>query len=167
MAMKRELEQVYSSFSHALGLYVNCTESDGVLSKVSLTSRPLSAESHSSGSSAIVDFLDRGRDTLTDLPVTMTGTPFQKLVWRRLRTVRPGNVVTYGDLARMAGAKGAARAVGGAVARNNLLIVVPCHRVVSVSGIGGFSAFGGMRTKLKLLELEKRYFGSNQNPDWR
>ncbi len=63
-----------------------------------------------------------------------------------------GQVITYGDLARQIGNPGAARAVGGALNRNPLPLVVPCHRVVSKGGIGGFALGGDI--KRTLLQLE-------------
>jgi methylated-DNA-[protein]-cysteine S-methyltransferase len=66
-----------------------------------------------------------------------------------------GETVTYAELGRRAGHPRAARAVGGAVARNPLPIVVPCHRVVAAGGgAGGFSAPGGVATKARLLAAE-------------
>lgn len=72
-----------------------------------------------------------------------------------LRRVERGSVVTYGDLAMRVGRPGAARAVGGAMARNPWPIVVPCHRVLAKGGEpGGFSAPGGLSTKRRLLAME-------------
>jgi methylated-DNA-[protein]-cysteine S-methyltransferase len=80
---------------------------------------------------------------------------FRRHVYEALREVPRGRVVDYGELASAAGAAGAARAVGQAMARNPLPLFVPCHRVVAASGhIGGFSAPGGTTTKRRLLELE-------------
>lgn len=89
-----------------------------------------------------------------DIPVRWTrGTEFQQRVWKTLRRVRRGNLVTYGELANLAGSSKAARAVGSAMARNPLVLVVPCHRVVAYGGnIGGFSA--GLDAKRYWLRLE-------------
>ncbi len=81
-------------------------------------------------------------------------TPFASRVYTRLREVPFGHVTSYGELAARAGAKGAARAVGGALHRNPWLLVVPCHRVVGRGNIGGFSGLGGRSTKRRLLALE-------------
>jgi len=82
-------------------------------------------------------------------------TTFRKAVYAALRRTRLGRVTTYGDLARRAGSPGAARAVGTALARNPLPLVIPCHRVLgSDGGLHGFSAPGGLETKRRLLELE-------------
>ncbi|HXJ32893.1 MAG TPA: methylated-DNA--[protein]-cysteine S-methyltransferase [Candidatus Eisenbacteria bacterium] len=83
-------------------------------------------------------------------------TPFTARVYQALRRVPAGETVSYGDLARKVGAPGAARAIGRAMATNPFPIVVPCHRVLAAGGkAGGFSAFGGLVTKDRLLSIEK------------
>ena len=87
------------------------------------------------------------------VPVRWTrGTDFQLRVWKTLRGVRRGQVVSYGDLAVMADSPRACRAVGSAMARNYLVLCVPCHRVVARDGMGGFS--GGLNVKRHWLHLE-------------
>lgn len=82
-------------------------------------------------------------------------TPFQRAVYEALRTTKPGETLSYGELAARAGRPGAARAVGRAMATNPLPIVVPCHRVLGAGGaIGGFSSPGGTHTKAQLLARE-------------
>ena len=90
-----------------------------------------------------------------DLPIAPEGTEFMKKVWRVLRRIPYGEVLTYGEVAEEAGSPRSARAVGGAVGRNPLLLIVPCHRVVARDGLGGFSSEGGLDLKRKLLEIEK------------
>jgi methylated-DNA-[protein]-cysteine S-methyltransferase len=81
--------------------------------------------------------------------------PFHRRVYDAARSIPRGSTMTYGALAARAGAAGAARAVGQALARNPFAIIVPCHRVVAAGGrIGGFSANGGIATKLRLLAIE-------------
>ena len=89
--------------------------------------------------------------TPLDLPLTLEGTPFQQRVWRTLQAIPPGRVRSYGDIARELGS--GARAVGNACRRNPIPLVVPCHRVVSASGIGGFSGAtqGGWLEKKRWL----------------
>ncbi len=83
--------------------------------------------------------------------------PFFREVYLRLARVRPGDTTTYGRLAAEAGKPRAMRAVGMAMARNPLPLVIPCHRVLqSGGGLGGFSASGGIRLKVRLLDLERR-----------
>ena len=88
-----------------------------------------------------------------DLPLEFDGTPFQKTVWRALTKIPYGETRTYGDIAGDIGNPGAVRAVGGANGRNNLPIIVPCHRVVAAGGkLGGFSS--GIELKKSLLQHE-------------
>jgi len=81
--------------------------------------------------------------------------PFQRRVYEVARTIPPGSTLTYGEIAGRLGEPGAARDVGSALAQNPFPIVVPCHRVLAANGkLGGFSAHGGVRTKLRLLGIE-------------
>jgi methylated-DNA-[protein]-cysteine S-methyltransferase len=81
--------------------------------------------------------------------------PFHRRVYEAARRIPPGATLSYGEIAARAGASGAARAVGQALGHNPFPIVVPCHRVVAAGGkIGGFSAHGGVATKLRLLAAE-------------
>jgi methylated-DNA-[protein]-cysteine S-methyltransferase len=93
---------------------------------------------------------------LSSIPLDMDLVPaFHRRVYEAARSIPRGATMTYGALAAQAGAAGSARAVGQALARNPFAIIVPCHRVVAVSGrIGGFSANGGTTTKLRLLAIE-------------
>ena len=84
-------------------------------------------------------------------PLDPHGTPFQRRVWQELLKIPYGSTVTYGELARRVGCR-SAQAVGQAVARNPIAIVIPCHRVVASDGLGGY-AYGSC-CKQKLLELE-------------
>ncbi len=88
------------------------------------------------------------------LPLAPRGTAFQRRVWAALQEIPYGSTVSYGRLAEHIEGKGAARAVGGAVGKNPILIAIPCHRVVSQGGLGGFSALGGVTTKQKLMQIE-------------
>jgi methylated-DNA-[protein]-cysteine S-methyltransferase len=81
--------------------------------------------------------------------------PFHRRVYEAARAIPPGATRSYGEVAAQLGAPGAARAVGQALKRNPFAIVVPCHRVLAASGkVGGFSADGGVTTKLKMLAIE-------------
>lgn len=95
-------------------------------------------------------------DPLTDvvLDIDADASPFDRAVWSAAREVAPGTVATYGDLARRVGRPGAARAVGGAMGRNPVPWVIPCHRIVAASGIGGFSSARGLKTKRAMLRAE-------------
>jgi methylated-DNA-[protein]-cysteine S-methyltransferase len=83
--------------------------------------------------------------------------PFHARVYRAALGVPSGTTTTYGALAETMGAPGSQRAIGQALGRNPLAVIVPCHRVLGAKGsAGGFSAFGGVTTKSKLLLLEER-----------
>ena len=101
------------------------------------------------------------RDDLADLPLDMDGVPeFHQRVYEVTRAIPPGEVLTYGEVARRVGEPGAARAVGQALGKNPFAPVIPCHRVLAAGGkSGGFSAVGGVDTKLRMLEIEKTRFG--------
>jgi len=89
-----------------------------------------------------------------DLPYVTVGTPFQRRVWTALGEIGFGETMTYGDLAQRVGAPTAARAVGAAVGRNPISIIVPCHRAVGADGsLTGFA--GGLARKRWLLEHEQ------------
>jgi methylated-DNA-[protein]-cysteine S-methyltransferase len=82
------------------------------------------------------------------LPLHLVGTPFQRRVWEALAAIAPGQTRTYGDLAAELGTS--ARAVGGACRANPCPIVVPCHRVVGATGLGGFAGdLSGHRVEVK------------------
>jgi methylated-DNA-[protein]-cysteine S-methyltransferase len=84
---------------------------------------------------------------------------FDREVYAVARTIAPGETLTYGEIAARIGEPGAAREVGQALGRNRIPIIVPCHRVVAAGGkTGGFSATGGVDTKLRLLEIERATF---------
>jgi methylated-DNA-[protein]-cysteine S-methyltransferase len=81
--------------------------------------------------------------------------PFHRRVFEVARTIPPGATLSYGEIAARLGEPGAARDVGSALGQNPFPIVVPCHRVISAGGkLGGFSAHGGIKTKLRLLSIE-------------
>jgi methylated-DNA-[protein]-cysteine S-methyltransferase len=94
---------------------------------------------------------------LSDAPLDLSGAPpFHQRVYALARKIPPGETMTYGEIARALGEpREAARAVGEAMARNPVPILMPCHRVLGANGKpGGFSAPGGVETKLKMLQIE-------------
>lgn len=100
----------------------------------------------------IADYFAGARQTF-DLPLYMQGTIFEQTVWRQLLQIPFGQIRTYGQIAAALGKPKAARAVGSACSRNPLLLVVPCHRVIGVSGkLTGFAA--GLAAKERLLVRE-------------
>lgn len=85
-----------------------------------------------------------------------TVTAFNRQVYDVALAIPPGGTLTYGEVAARIGEPGAARAVGKALGENPWPIVVPCHRVLAADGkTGGFSANGGVETKLKMLSIER------------
>lgn len=93
---------------------------------------------------------------LLDIALDDTGVPdFHRRVYALARRIPPGQTRSYGEVARDLGDPALARAVGQALGRNPFAPVVPCHRVLAArGGLGGFSAPGGGRTKLRLLAIE-------------
>ena len=74
-----------------------------------------------------------------DLPLNLGGTPFQQRLWSALQAVPAGETTTYGELVKRLGMRGGAQAVGQACRRNPIPVVVPCHRILSQSGLGGYA----------------------------
>src|SRR5436309_12621635 len=110
------------------------------------------------GSSPLIDrlqaYFDGTPDTFEDVELDLEyETPFLERCARELRAIPRGEVVTYGELAALAGAPGAARAAGSFCARNRLGLFVPCHRVVAAAGLGSYGSFG-LEYKRRLLALE-------------
>jgi len=101
-------------------------------------------------------------DPMLDVPLDLSGiAPFQQRVYEVTRAIAPGRTLTYGEVATAIGEPGAARAVGQALGHNPFAPIVPCHRVLAArSGAGGFSAEGGVLTKLRMLETEQARFGT-------
>jgi len=88
-----------------------------------------------------------------EIPLKLYGTSFQKRVWNELMNIPYGEIITYGDLAKILGDKNKARAVGNANSKNPVPIIIPCHRVVAANGkLGGFSA--GIHWKKYILNIE-------------
>jgi methylated-DNA-[protein]-cysteine S-methyltransferase len=92
-----------------------------------------------------------------DIALDLTcGTPFQQRVWQQLLAIACGDTCSYGAVSHALGQASAVRAVGGAVGRNPISIIVPCHRVLGAKGsLTGYA--GGLDRKVALLELERRF----------
>jgi methylated-DNA-[protein]-cysteine S-methyltransferase len=100
------------------------------------------------------EYLD-GKRKKFDLPLHVTGTPFQKRVWGALSKIPYGETYSYKDIAHKIKNPKAVRAVGTANGKNPLCVIVPCHRVIAAYGsLGGYS--GGLDIKRKLLNLEQK-----------
>lgn len=95
-------------------------------------------------------------DDLTDIELDLSGaSEFHRRVYAIARKVPPGKTTTYGEIALQLGDLGLSRAIGQAMGDNPCPIIVPCHRVLAADGKpGGFSAPGGVRTKMRMLAIE-------------
>ncbi|HEV3368433.1 MAG TPA: methylated-DNA--[protein]-cysteine S-methyltransferase [Acidimicrobiales bacterium] len=93
-----------------------------------------------------------GERTGFTVPMELDGTPFQKDVWAELTRIPYGETISYGELARRVGRPKGPRAVGQANGKNPIPIIVPCHRVLASTGIGGYG--GGLPMKRTLLAVE-------------
>ncbi len=103
--------------------------------------------------SRVLAYFSGDRRALENLPIDVTGTPFQKTVWATLREIPMGTTISYRELARRIGNAAASRAVGGANSKNPVALVVPCHRVIAADGtLGGYA--GGLWRKSWLLQHE-------------
>ena len=104
---------------------------------------------------AVVDYFE-GKRTRFPIEIDLSGVPpFHRSVLAACRRIPYGQTASYADLAKAVGKPNGARAVGGAMARNPLPLVVPCHRVLRADGsIGGFSSARGVEEKTRLLRLE-------------
>jgi methylated-DNA-[protein]-cysteine S-methyltransferase len=105
----------------------------------------------------IIDLLSGGSPDFRSISLDLTEVPeFSRQVYAIARTIPPGATMTYGEIAIRLGDKLAARDVGQALGKNPFPIIIPCHRVVAANGkTGGFSAPGGVRTKLRMLAIER------------
>lgn len=96
-----------------------------------------------------------GERTEFDVPLSLRGTTFQRVVWAHLRDIPYGVTISYGELAKRIKEPKASRAVGAANGKNPISIIVPCHRVIGASGkLTGYG--GGLPNKKILLDLETR-----------
>jgi O-6-methylguanine DNA methyltransferase len=92
---------------------------------------------------------------LGKFPLALGDAPFLRRAWEKMRRIPWGRTLTYRDLAAAAGNPRASRAAGQACARNPLVLIVPCHRIVAQRGLGGFAY--GLAWKTALLELERAH----------
>jgi methylated-DNA-[protein]-cysteine S-methyltransferase len=93
-------------------------------------------------SELISDYFDGDISALNAIQVRQPGAPFSQAAWKAMKKIRPGSLISYGDLAARAGSPAAVRAAGSACAKNAIVLVVPCHRVVKTGGALGNYAYG-------------------------
>jgi len=111
---------------------------------------------------AALDQYFAGERRQFDVDLDLHGTPFQLSVWEQLRAIPYGTTISYSELARRIGRQDRVRAVGGAVGRTPIPIIVPCHRVIGADGsLTGYG--GGLPRKRTLLEHEGAAFGSRRS----
>ena len=97
----------------------------------------------------------KGKRKKFSTKLKIDGTPLQKKIWHQLSLIKYGSTKTYGDIAKTL--KTSPRYVGNVCGQNNHLLIVPCHRVIRSDGsLGGFSGLGGIKLKMKLLNLERK-----------
>jgi methylated-DNA-[protein]-cysteine S-methyltransferase len=97
-----------------------------------------------------------------DLPLDLHGTPFQRSVWQALLAIAPGSTLSYAAMATAVGSPRAVRAVGAAIGKNPVSVIVPCHRVVGSQGaLTGYA--GGLDRKRALLALELKAGASSES----
>ncbi len=132
-SVKKSIKSLYPSVKH---------EEDDLLRKVK---------------ELLLKYFD-GEVVCMDVPLEFScATPFQRKVWEGVRSIPYGHIKTYGWLGKKLLNPRASRAVGNALSKNPLPLIIPCHRVVRSDGkMGGFSLHGGTMLKKKLIDLEKR-----------
>jgi methylated-DNA-[protein]-cysteine S-methyltransferase len=110
----------------------------------------------------IVALLNGRAKDLSYVTLDIDGVPdFSRRVFEIARTIAPGATLSYGEIAERLGDRKLARDVAQALSQNPFPIIVPCHRVLAAGGkMGGFSAPGGVRTKLRLLSIEGAHYGA-------
>ena len=90
----------------------------------------------------INDYFDGDISAINSIQVRQPGAPFSQSAWKAMKKVRPGSVISYSELAERAGSPAAIRAAGSACAKNAIVLVVPCHRIVKTGGALGNYAYG-------------------------
>jgi methylated-DNA-[protein]-cysteine S-methyltransferase len=131
---------------------------EGVMAQIAIRySAPLAESSLTRTAAALLARYFAGEQVVFDVPIDRCGyTPFQWAVYEAVMTIPYGEVRSYSQVAAEIGRPKAARGIGGAMARNSLPIIIPCHRVVGKSGsMTGYSAAGGIGSKIWLLKMEQ------------
>ena len=130
-------------------------EQNGKIKKIQFTKKKEQGTTNSiliKTKKQILEYLNQKRTSFS-FEIHPEGTKFQKQVWKKISLIRYGKTSSYSDIAKKI--NNSPRAVGNACGANPCLLVIPCHRVISKSGnTGGFSSFGGIVQKERLLSLE-------------
>jgi methylated-DNA-[protein]-cysteine S-methyltransferase len=149
------MKETVSFYSKYLTRFVSVVLEDEAVQRVTLEqhARPSNTLSATPAVQALEKYLRGANRDLSVFPVNLENcSAFERDTLQCVRQIPRGSVATYSELAAKLGSPRAARAVGNALRRNPVPLFVPCHRVVGVSGLGGFSL--GLDTKRKLLQLE-------------
>lgn len=147
--------QVASSNIGAVGVSVGFTRRENFVSELTASAprgQIVEDRRHNEALIKVIENYLKGVNPLVDLAWDIDATPFRYDVWRAACTIPYGETRSYKYVACMVGRPKGARAVGQALKRNPLLILIPCHRVVSMNGLGGFGA--GLEMKRYLVNLE-------------
>lgn len=134
------------------------SEEDGYIIAINLKTEELNAIYKETSlilktKNELVEYFNNKRTTF-DIPIKLTGTEFQNKVWESMQKIPFGKTMSYQELSLKLGSKNYARAVGNACNKNKILIIIPCHRVVSKNSIGGFAY--GLKMKEDLLNIETK-----------
>lgn len=144
------------------GIDANGMQTSGAVTRVWLTPKANRISSHTalarSISAAMAAWLEGETDALRSIGVCQPGTVFQQSVWQAMRSIVPGQPVSYSALAAMAGNPGAVRAAASTCAKNQIPLIVPCHRVINANGSIGRYSIGenGVALKRALLDFESQ-----------
>jgi len=145
-------------FSAALDRYVEIRYDRGLRSIRFINSPDLALKKTLKASFELGEYF-RGERTEFSCKVDLSGiSDFTRKVLEETQKIKYGTLITYSELAQRIGSR-AVRAVGGALSRNPVPIIVPCHRVVAKDGLGGYSS--GLDLKRKLIELERKHLSNN------
>ena len=143
------------SFKTSFG-WVTLTEENNKISSVEFGKKKNKGKSNllTNLKTQILEFT-KGKRKKFSTKLKITGTPLQKKIWNQLRLIKYGSTKTYGDIAKTLNTS--PRYVGNVCGQNKHLLIIPCHRVVRSDGsLGGFSGLGGIKLKMKLLNLERK-----------
>ena len=132
--------------------FVQAREGEALDALVSDWPEAQMVEDHRATAPLVGPIFDLAQRGVTPLRLHLRGTNFQLKVWEALLRIPPGSVTTYQDIAAQAGHPGASRAVGGALGRNPVAVLIPCHRVIRKLGEFGEYRYGAARKKALLLK---------------
>ncbi len=150
-AMKTD-SSIEGAYLEPLDMHILIVRSGWLIKRICLRRKPtLYPTSHLA--KLIIDHIMGGPRPALNLD-TSGFTDFQRAVYKAVLEIPRGSTATYGEIARIVGRRGAARAVGMALNKNPFPIMIPCHRVVSANGIGGYSQGVDIKRRLLVIELK-------------